>query len=581
MNLRQLSRTKRYTKLIWKNNYMPKLKKIVLALTLCLATSTSLTAFAEANIKPTITTATPEFVYKYLLGEVAAQRGDVVLASQLFLDLAKQTRDARLAERAARAAAFANQPGIALQAATLWADLDPDSLEAQQASSQLLVESGNLKQAKPHIEKLLSKEETRANGFLYLPSLLANQKDKTEVLNAVTEFAKPYPKLPEAHFAIAQAAWLADKPEVAKKSLEEANKLRPGWEVAAQMQGQMLVKESPDKAIAYFQDFLKKYPNANDVRMANAKLLVSQKRFAEAKPEFAKLVETSNGSPEISAVVGILSLESNDYLMADKYFQQAISREFKDPDQLHLYLGRSAERQKDDAKALTWYNKIQAGDHFLEGRLLAANVLVRTKNVDAAIKMLDDVPDLTQDQQILVLQSEANLLSQAKRNQESFDMLQKAQQTWPDAIEITYDYAMAAERVGKLDVMESELRKVIQKKPDFAAAYNALGYSFADRNIKLVEAKNLIETALKLQPDDHYMLDSLGWVQYRMGNLDKAAETLRKAYAFQADPEIAAHLGEVLWKQGQQEEAKKIWASALKEHPENAVLMATTKKFSS
>ena len=134
--------------------------------------------------------------------------------------------------------------------------------------------------------------------------------------------------------------------------------------------------------------------------------------------------------------------------------------------------------------------EIQAGDHFLEGRLLAANVLVRTKNVDAAIKMLDDVPDLIQEQQILVLQSEANLLSQAKRNQESFDMLQKAQQTWPDAIEITYDYAMAAERVGKLDVMESELRKVIQKKPDFAAAYNALGYSFADRNIKLVEAKN-------------------------------------------------------------------------------------------
>ena len=253
---------------------MPKLKKIVLALTLGFAASTSLTALAEANIKPTITTATPEFVYKYLLGEVAAQRGDIVLASQLFLDLAKQTRDVRLAERAARAAAFANQPSIALQAATLWADLDPDSLEAQQASSQMLVESGNLKQAKPHIEKLLAKEETRVNGFLYLPSLLANQKDKTEVLNAVTEFAKPYPKLPEAHFAVAQAAWLADKPDVAKKSLDEANKLRPGWEVAAQMQGQMLVKESPDKAIVYFQDFLKKYPKANDVRMANAKLLV-------------------------------------------------------------------------------------------------------------------------------------------------------------------------------------------------------------------------------------------------------------------------------------------------------------------
>ena len=561
---------------------MPKLKKVVLALALL---SSSLSVLADTKIAattiPTITTATPEFVYKYLLGEVAGQRGDVVLASQLFLDLAKQTRDARLAERAARSAAFASQPGIALQAATLWAELDPNSVEAQQASSQMLIASGNLKQAKPHIEKLLAKEDTRANGFLYLPSLLATQKDKAEVLNAVKEFAKPYPKLPEAHFAIAQAAWAADKVDEAKKSLEAANKLRPGWEVAAQMQGQMLLKESPEKAIAYYQDFLNKHPKANDVRMAYAKLLVSEKKYSEAKPEFVRLVETANSSPEIIAVVGILSLESNDYVMADKYFQQAISAGFKNPDQLHLYLGRSAERQKDDVKALSWYDKVQPGELYLDGRLAAANVIARSQNVDAAIKMLDEVNDLTPEQQLLVIQTEASMLNQAKREQEAFDMLQKATQNWPNAVEIIYDYAMSAERVGKLDVMEAELRKAMKVKPDFAAAYNALGYSFADRNIKLQEAKNLIETALTLQPGDHYMLDSLGWVHYRLGNLDKAAENLRKAYEVQADPEIAAHLGEVLWKQGKQEEAKKIWASALKEHPENPVLLATNKKFNS
>lgn len=561
---------------------MPKLKKVVLALALL---SSSLSVLADTKIAattiPTITTATPEFVYKYLLGEVAGQRGDVVLASQLFLDLAKQTRDARLAERAARSAAFANQPGIALQAATLWAELDPNSVEAQQASSQMLIASGNLKQAKPHIEKLLAKEDTRANGFLYLPSLLATQKDKAEVLNAVKEFAKPYPKLPEAHFAIAQAAWAADKVDEAKKSLEASNKLRPGWEVAAQMQGQMLLKESPEKAIAYYQDFLSKHTKANDVRMAYAKLLVSEKKYSEAKPEFVKLVETANSSPEIIAVVGILSLESNDYVMADKYFQQAISAGFKNPDQLHLYLGRSAERQKDDVKALSWYDKVQPGELYLDGRLAAANVIARSQNVDAAIKMLDEVNDLTPEQQLLVIQTEASMLNQAKREQEAFDMLQKATQNWPNAVEIIYDYAMSAERVGKLDVMEAELRKAMKVKPDFAAAYNALGYSFADRNIKLQEAKNLIETALTLQPGDHYMLDSLGWVHYRLGNLDKAAENLRKAYEVQADPEIAAHLGEVLWKQGKQEEAKKIWASALKEHPENPVLLATNKKFNS
>jgi tetratricopeptide (TPR) repeat protein len=560
---------------------MPQIKKIAAALLIGFAALTSLHAVAETNTAPTITSANAEFVYKYLLGEVALQRGEATLASQLFLDLAKQTRDARLAERAARAAVFANQPGIALQASTLWAELDPSSQDAQQASSQLLVRSGNLKEAKPHMQKLLAREENRANNFLYLNVLLADQKDKTEVLNAITEFATPYPKLPEAHFAIAQAAIIADKPAIAQNELNTADKLRPGWELAAQMQGQMLLKESPDKAIAYFQGFLKQYPKANDVRMSYAKTLVNQKRFDEAKPEFVKLVESSKGSSEISAVVGLLSLESSDYAMADKYFQQSISSGFKDPEQLYGYLGRSAERQKDDANALGWYDKIQPGEHYLDGRLSAASVIARTKNVDAAIKMLDEVDDLTPEQQILVIQNEANLLSQSKRNQESFDLLDKAANTWPESAEITYDHAMAAERVGKYDLMETQLRKLIKAKPDFAAAYNALGYSFADRNVKLDEAKNLLETAVKLSPNDHYMLDSLGWVQYRLGNLDKAAEFLKKAYAVQADPEIAAHLGEVLWKQGKLEEAKKLWASALKDFPENDVLLATAKKFKS
>ena len=347
------------------------------------------------------------------------------------------------------------------------------------------------------------------------------------------------------------------------------------------MQGQMLQKESPEKAIGFYQNFLKNYPKANDVRMAYAKLLVSQKRNAEAKPEFVKLVESSNGSPEISAVVGLLSLESQDYLMADKYFQQSISSGFKDQDQLYIYLGRSAERQKMDAKALEWYDKISPGERYLEGRFSAANIIARTKNVDAAIKMLDEVDDLTPEQQILVIQTEASMLAQAKRNQESFDLLEKAAQNWPNSTELIYDHALAAERVGKFELMESELRKVIKLKPDFAAAYNALSYSFADRNIKLAEAKTLVESALKLQPNDHYMLDTLGWVHYRLGNLALAAETLRKAYETQADPEIAAHLGEVLWKQGLQEEAKKIWAGALKNFPENDVLVATSKKFNS
>lgn len=524
----------------------------------------------------------PEYIYEYLLGEIAGQRGDPILSCRLFLDLAKKTRDARIAERAARVAVFAQQPAIALQAVKLWSELSPESTEAHQAASQLLVTSGNLKEAKPHIKKLLAKEDTRANGFLYLTSLLSNQKDKGEVLDTIKELASPYPKLPEAHFAIAQAAWLAEDSETSRKALETADKLRPGWEMAAEMQGQILQKNSPDKAIAYYQQFLTKYPQSNNVRLSYAKLLVNQKRHAEAKPEFVKLVEISNSNPDISAVVGLLSLESNDMTMADKYLQLALDKGFKDPEQLYIYLGRSAEKQKNDNQALNWYDKVKdGGAHYLEARLSAANVIARTKNVDAAITMLDEVDNLSPEQQITVIQAEANLLTQAKREKDAFELLQKAVNNTPNTPELIYDYAMAAERTHQLSIMETELYRLIKLKPDFAAAYNALGYSYADRNIKLQEAKGLIETALKLQPGDHYMLDSLGWVHYRLGNLNEAAKLLREAYNIQADPEIAAHLGEVLWKLGQQEEAQKIWATALQANPGNEVLIATSKRFKS
>jgi tetratricopeptide (TPR) repeat protein len=564
-----------------KHKLMPKIKQVVLSLVICFASSG--VAFAENTtaIKPKITEANAEFVYKYLLGEIAGQRGELPLASQLFFDLAKQTRDARLAERAAKAAAYANQPAMALQASTLWTELDPNSIEAQQAASQLLVASGNLKAAKPQIKKLLAKEDTRANGFLYLNTLLSKQKDKLEVLEVVQELAKPYPKLPEAHFAVAQAAFFADKPDIAKSALEAADKQQPGWETGAQMQGQILFKESPEKALEFYKTFLKKYPNANDVRMTYAKTLVSQKKIQEAKPEFIRLVDSAKGSPEVSAVVGLLSLESAEYAMADQYFEQALKAGFKEPDQLHLYLGRSAEKQKDDARALSWYDKIEPGDFYLDGRISAAGVLARTKGVDAAITMLDDINDLTIEQQVLIIQTEASLLNQAKRHQDAFDLMQKAVVNWPNSPEIIYDYAMTAERVGKLEIMEEALYKLIKMRPDYAAAYNALGYSYADRNIKLIEAKALVETALKLSPSDHYIMDSLGWVYFRLGDLPNAIEYLRKAYEIQADPEIAAHLGEALWKQGQQEEAKVIWEQALKAYPENDVLLATTKKFKS
>lgn len=534
---------------------------------------------ASAKTKAPQTTLTSEFVYKYLVGEVAGQRGDLGLASNLFLDLAKSSRDPRLAERAAKAAVYGNIPKTAIQAASLWVELDPTSVEAQQATTQMLVSTGKLSEAKPHLEKLLAKEETRAEGFLYLNSLLARQTDKNAVLSLVQELAKPYPDLPETHFSIAHAAWAAGKNELAISELNIAENLRPGWEMSALLQGQVLFSQPPDAALGFYHKFLDQYPNANEVRLTMARLLVNQKHFEEAKAEFVKLVQVSNGNPEVLVVVGLLSFQVTDYAEAENYLQQALKAGFKDQDQIHLYLGQIAEKQKHDEQALTWYNQVQPGERYLDAKLNIASLTARSQNVDAAIRMLDELDELNTEQQTQVIQAQANLLSQAKRYQEAYDLLDKAVNNLPNTPEIVYDYAMAAERIQRLDVTEKELRKLILLKPDFAQAYNALGYTLADRNIKLDEAHKLIEKALALSPNDHYILDSMGWVHYRLGKLDKAADYLRRAYTAQTDPEIAAHLGEVLWQQGKHDEALQTWEGALRDHPENEVLLNTTKKF--
>ncbi|HEY8118177.1 MAG TPA: tetratricopeptide repeat protein [Methylophilaceae bacterium] len=560
---------------------MPKYQNQKLATVCAFLLAISPIAFADntaTKTKPLQTELNGDFVYKYLVAEIASQRGDPNLSSNLFLDLAKSSRDPRMAERAAKAAIYANNPKLAIQASNLWAELDPDSTDAQQASTQLLVATGKLSEAKPHLQKLLQKEDTRASAFLYLNGLFARQPDKNAVLSLIQELAKPYPDLPEAHFTIAHAAWTAGKSDLAIKELDAADKLRPGWEFSAQLHGQVLMDKSQDSALEFYRGYMSQYPNANDVRLSMARLLVNLKKFDEAKSEFVKLVEASKGNPEILVVVGLLSIQSNDYADAENYLQQALAADFKDPDQIYIYLGQIAEKQKHDDQALSWYNKVQPGERALEAKLNIANLMARTQNVDAAIAMLDDLQDLNNEQLVLVMQAQASLLGQAKRYQEAYDLLEKAVGNLPGSPELIYDYAMAAERIQKLDVTETELRKLIQLKPDFAQAYNALGYTLADRNVKLDEARKLIEKALALSPNDYFILDSMGWVQYRLGKLDKAVDFLRRAYTAQTDPEIAAHLGEVLWHQGKHDEAVELLDTALREYPENETLINTSKK---
>ena len=523
---------------------------------------------------------TQNMLYEFLLGEIAGQRGQLDVATKAYVDLAKTTRDPRIAQRATEIALYSRQPEAALQAARVWAEVDPNSAPARQTLVALLVNSRKLEEARPYLEKLLSAEGQNAGqGFMQLTGLLSKYPDKTAALNLVQELAQPYPRVAEAHFAVAQAAWNAAQYDVALSEVRKALELRPEWELAALFQGQVLQHTSNKLALEYLRDYLKSYPKAKDVRLNYARLLVVEKDYPQARSEFLKLRRDFPNNAEVSLAVGLLSMQVNDFDAAEESFKQALSQNYKDRDSVRYYLGQVYEERKRYDEALHWYGSVGVGEQYLPAQLRYANVLAKQGKLAEARKHLSQIVVKDNQQRIQIILTDAQLLREAGRYQEAFDLLGRALQKNPDYPDLLYDYAMAAEKLNRLDVLEENLRKLIQLKPDYAHAYNALGYTLADRTDRLAEAEQYIEQALKLAPEDPFIIDSMGWVQYRMGNLKEGTAYLRRAYADRPDPEIAAHLGEVLWVQGKHEEAETIWKTSLKDNPGNESLQNVIKKF--
>ena len=523
---------------------------------------------------------TGAILFQYLVSEIAGQRGDPGLSSEGMLDLAKTTRDPRLAKRAAEVALQSQREIQALEAATLWQQIDPDETRAQQAVAAILLNSGRLQEAKPYLQKLLAGEGDNVGGtLLHLNQMLSRQQDKPATLALVQELVAPYQNHAEAHFALAYAAWNAGKHELALGEIREARRLRSDWEPAVLFQGQLLQRASLPEALKFYRSELGDYPKMQDVRLAYARLLVSDRQYVEARAQFETLLSGLPGNPEVSVAVGLLAMQLKDYDAAEKYLKQALDSQYRDEAAVRMYLGQLFDERGRYEEAADWYASIGRGEQYVPAQLRQAAMLAKLGKLSEARQHLHQIPVQNNQQRVQVIVAEAQLLRDAKAYPEAFELLSKALEKLPNYPDLLYDHAMAAEKLGKLDVFEQGLRKLIQIKPDHAHAYNALGYTLADRSERLDEARQLIEKALGLAPDDFFVMDSLGWVYYRLGQLEKAEDTLRRAYLGQHDAEIAAHLGEVLWARGKSEEAEKIWRAALKENPGHETLLNVIKKF--
>ena len=519
-------------------------------------------------------------LYEYLLAEIAGQRGSIGLSAQAYADLAKRTRDPRIAKRATEVALYARMPSAAIDAAKIWYETEPSSMQALQALTGLLIEAKRHEEALPYLQKLVSAESNNSgDGFLQVSRLLASNRDKALILKLVQQLAQPYPKLAQAHFAVAQAAAAAEQRELALAEVRAAAALKPDWDLAALLEAHLLQRQSNALALQRLAAFLERHPKAREVRMSYARVLVAERKYTQARAEFQTLSKDFPDNVDVVFAVGVLSLQLQDYALAETNFKRLLGLPYRDKNAVRLYLGQTAEEQKHYPEALRWYEEVASGEQYLQAQVRYALVLSKQGKLEAARAHLRQVEVSGDQARVQLLLTEAQLLRDANRPREAFELIGDALKSAPDQPDLLYDYAMLAEKLERMDLLETNLRKLISLQPDHAHAYNALGYSLADRNLRLPEAQELIEKALQLSPDDPFIIDSMGWLMYRMGKHTQALEYLRKAYGARPDPEIAAHLGEVLWVAGEHREAEKIWLETTKKTPDNDALNSTIKRF--
>lgn len=521
-----------------------------------------------------------ELLYEYLLTEFANQRGHKALAVEGSRELAQKTRDPRLAKRAAQLALESGDMNGTIAAFRFWRETEPTAVMATRVLSSLLMRGGKLEEARVEFVKVLKSEEPKVGPiFMQIYPLAASYPDKAASLQLMRDLSAPYPDVAEAHWVVAQLAQIAGQERLSLDEVRKAARLRPEWDAPATLEASLLRKSDPLQSLEVLRRYLAGYPKAGEVRLQYARALLEQKQYKAARDEFQILAKEAPDNVELAFAVALISLQMNDLAGAEAQLRDALAKGGKGLDAVEYFLGQLSEAKEDETEALVHYGEVRTGEYQFSAQLRIAYLLSKQGKMTEARQQLARIQAVTPAQRVQVAMIEAQLLSQAGQLSEAYQVLEQGLAAFPANTDLLFEAGMLADKLGKYDASEKLLRKLIKIKPDHAHVYNALGYSMLERNVRVAEAVLLVEKALELTPDDHAIMDSVGWGYYRSGRLDESVAMLRKAYAGNSDPEIAAHLGEVLWIRGDKAEAEKIWQESLKSHPDSVPLQAVMKRY--
>lgn len=535
---------------------------------------------------------TGEILFQILAADFAAQQGAWASAINTGLELARVTRDARMARRALEYALAGDNLPRAWDAARLWVELSPHDPEAQQAEMMLAAANGSTENLARTLREQIRTSSDKAETIVQAQQILSRLTDKAQALALLDEMLGGSARdLPEARAALSQAAFEAGEHERALDEARAALRLRPDWDMAAAMVLQFGLHVEPEQVLASTRSYIERHPDARELRLALVSALVQRDDFDGALKEVRAMSRHSPEDFELLYLHGAISYEAgrprdaekwlNEYIQVESGRRNASRDEFDPTSSLsdaQLLLARIAEEEGRYDRAVEILGTMEATEGAFIARLQQAVVRGKQGRVDEAMRLIDTAEPQDEREQVLQALTRGQILRAADRIDEAIRSLQAASITMPDSTEIRYDLAMLYENQDRLTEMEQQLRRIISMDPSHAHAYNALGYTLADRNMRLGEAEQLITRALQLDPNDPSILDSMGWVLYRQGDYDRAIEYLQRAWLGRPEAEVGVHLGEVFWANDQRNEATEIWRAVQSQDPDNAMLRETLQR---
>lgn len=517
-----------------------------------------------------------ELMYEVLVGELSGQFGDVGQALEHYVNAAQLTDDPSVAERATRIAMFAKDWPAGIKAATRWSELVGENLEISQILGVLELRSGNIDGAVPHFEKImLAADDSPAKGYSIIGAVLAREPDSESSLKLLEKLVNKHFENPYGHLTLASLAFQSQDFQRTIDESELALGFKPDLIEARAMRAQALMNlGETDQALAAMKIIVEEEPGNREMRTAYSRMLIGAERYDEAIREFEVLLVANPNDGELIYRLGLLYLQQKEFGKAKVKFKRLVDRQQR-VDESHYYIGRTDEEQKNFSEAIAEFEKVKQGEYYIDAKARMASIYVERDGIDKAQTYLKSLRGtLSAPESIIeVYLIEGQLLHDEELYVAAMDLYSEGLQEFPGHSDLLYARALMAEEIDRIDLLEADLKLILAEDPENASALNALGYTLADHNSRVDEALGYIKKALEIRPDDPAVMDSMGWVQFRLGNYAEAETYLRKAFGVLEDAEIAGHLVELLWAQGNYDEANKVMNDMLERFPEDEYIL--------